>query len=319
MKRALSVLATVAVLVACAESPTAPATTPDVLAKKGGVPGKPGGADPTTPWLVFASRRSGFEEVYLMKSDGSAERQIGDLQLIFSTPAISPDGSLIAFSAGPDGSQTLWVMKRNGTGLRQLTTSGDAGDPAWSPDGTRIVFSNLPTHTAGVGIFVINVDGTGLAQLTWNTDAMPAWSPDGHRIAFARNVATWSTAYWDVFVMDADGSNVSRLTTTGGGGNSGFSGHPAWSPDGERIAFSSNRIYSQVEIYVMNADGSGLTQLTFDSANDDCATWSPDGASLVFHSDRSGNYDIWKMNADGSNLTQLTTDPGADLFPYWRK
>ena len=269
--------------------------------------------------IVFASRRTGFEEIYLINPDGSGERQITNLQLVFSRPALSPDGSLIAFAAGPDASQTLWVMNRDGTGLRQLTASGDAGDPAWSPDGRRIVFSNLPTHTAGVGIFTINADGSGLTQLTAGTDAMPAWSPDGLHIAFTRNVATWSTAFWDIFVMDVDGANVTRLTATGGGGNSGFSGHPVWSPDGQRIAFASNRVYSQMEIYVMNRDGSGVTQLTVDGAYDDDPTWSPDGTSIAFQSDRSGNMDIWLMKVDGAGLAQITTDQGEDLFPYWRK
>ena len=113
--------------------------------------------------------------------------------------------------------------------------------------------------------------------------------------------------------MDAaDGSNLTRLTN-----NPGDDDEPVWSPDGQRIAFTSDRDGINA-IYVMNADGSNQTRLTAAQIerNDEPA-WSPDGQYIVFESRRDGNPEIYVMNADGSNQTRLTNDPGADRRPDW--
>ncbi len=93
-------------------------------------------------------------------------------------------------------------------------------------------------------------------------------------------------------------------------------GGPSWSPDGSRIAFHSSRTGGG-DIYVMNADGSGVRQLTDHPASDGSPSWSPDGKQILFDSKRSGNFDIWVMNADGTGSKRLTRDPGRDLAPSW--
>ena len=87
--------------------------------------------------------------------------------------------------------------------------------------------------------------------------------------------------------------------------------------DGSKIAFSSTRD-GNLEIYLMNADGTGQTRLTTNAAIDGEPAWSPDGSKLVFSSSRSGNGDIYRMNADGSGLLRLTTSSGIDLSPAVR-
>jgi TolB protein len=106
-----------------------------------------------------------------------------------------------------------------------------------------------------------------------------------------------------LYVMDADGSNVVPL---------GHGWEPDVSPDGTRIAFFAN-----VDTHVMNADGTGVTQLTTDAAVDSHPAWSPDGTQIVFASNRDGNYEVYRMNADGSGQTRLTDDPVADTYPAW--
>jgi len=110
----------------------------------------------------------------------------------------------------------------------------------------------------------------------------------------------------EIYVMDADGSNPTRLTN-----NPGFDGAPTWSPDGTRIAFASSR-NDNADIYIINVDGSNLVRLTTDPANDGGPSWSADGSMIAFDSSRSGSSQMWRTNVDagswGYNLTQLTDD-----------
>jgi Tol biopolymer transport system component len=157
----------------------------------------------------------------------------------------------------------------------------------------------------GDGLFIMNANGTALRQLTTcGCDILPAVSPDGQRVAFTR-----FSGKSDTYVMNVDGTGVTRLTE-----NAGNNTGPAWSPDGTRIAFSSDRDGDQ-EIYVMNADGTGPVRLTTSPGSDFSPTWSPDGTHIAFVSDRAGGADlgeIFVMNADGTHVSQVAEVEAAD-------
>lgn len=167
-------------------------------------------------------------------------------------------------------------------------------------------------------VYIVNPDGSSPRQLT-NTigkgtgdvkgNQLPRWSPDRTKIAF---VST-RDGTWEIYVMDADGSNQQRLThTTKGYGNSG----PYWSPDGKKILFNSDR-HPKADIYVIDADGSNEQRLTRHPATDAGGKWSPDGEKILFYSDRDGNTEIYVMDADGANQQRLTHHPSDDGIANW--
>ena len=116
----------------------------------------------------------------------------------------------------------------------------------------------------------------------------------------------------EIYVMNADGTSPTRLTN-----NPANDYTPAWSPDGTRIVFGSNRDHFAGELYVMNADGSGQTRLTTNTAQEREPTWSPNGNQITFTSTRDGNDEIYVMNADGSGQTRLTNNAASDDDPAW--
>ena len=164
-----------------------------------------------------------------------------------------------------------------------------------------IAFHRGATFDGDFEIYVMNADGTKVTQVTHNqvNEFSPIWSPPGRKLAFGRCQATC-----DVVVINADGSGERALFIDG------FPG--AWSPDGKRIAFGSGRD-GDTEVFVMNADGTGVTQLTHnDFFFDFPHSWSPDGKQILFGSDRDGNPELYVMNVDGTGIIRLTDNPASD-------
>ena len=231
----------------------------------------------------------------------------------YSSAVVLPlgPGGYTAKVEGKDGTTGVAIVEvygidspGSGSGVTRLRNEGSPSKPAWSPDGTRIAFSGHSSFSENSDIYVMNVDGSGVINLTNNSDRLernPAWSPDGTKIAFSiRTSQSIGPDPYEIYVMNADGSDQTRLTN-----QSVLDGALAWSPDGTRIAFSSYSSFGvNSDIYVVNVDGSGVTNLTNNPnlVGRDPA-WDPDGTRIAF----SGvNSDIYLMNTDGSDVTNLT-------------
>lgn len=189
------------------------------------------------------------------------------------------------------------------------------------PDGTKIVFASHRNN--GTQLFVMNAtDGTGLTQLTHGNvyPSTPNWTPDGSKIIFESSSLDGSFDH-TIMVMNLDGTGLKSLLS-----KPMHAGDLEYSPDGTKISFISGRPdpafprHIITNLSAMNADGSGLTQLTNHTRNDGGRiSWSPDSTQLVFSTQRIDHPDseVHTVNVDGTGDTNITNNPAADLFPDW--
>jgi Tol biopolymer transport system component len=224
----------------------------------------------------------------------------------------------IAFgvTAPGDTQPDVYSVLAGGEAMHRLTD-----DPAfdacaaYSADGRQIAYCSSEGDPPGqFDIWTMKQNGKDKQRLTQlgGGAIFPDFSPDGTKIAF--NARPAGAPGVDVYVMHADGSDLARLTNAPGPDR-----YPAWSPDGSKIVFESQRTgFNQV--WIMNADGSGQTQLTFDpTQKDQTPEWSPDGATIAYTVDTVPNNggDIWLMDADGSDQHPLTSGPELEFGPVW--
>jgi len=231
--------------------------------------------------IAFVSDRDGNSEIYVMNADGSDPVNLTRNPATDTAPSWSPDGTRILFTSDRDGggpsNEAIYVMNADGTGVRRLTYDSYIDSSAsWVDD--RIAFHSYRAGNAD--IYLMNPDGSGRCQVTHDLtdESSPVWSPlqdeqaGAHLLAFVSNrdgEDPWSTDY-NIWVMTpaCEGPlSMWRLTE-----DPAIDLHPTWSPDGTRIAFSSNRD-GDWEIYVVNADGTGLVKLTDNSAYDSEPSW----------------------------------------------
>jgi TolB protein len=205
-------------------------------------------------------------EIFVVNANGVT--RLTNNAAVDRSPVWSPSGAKIAFvSNRADQHDEIYVMNANGTGVTRLTTNlpfqGCGGvnrrfeeSPTWSPDGSKLAFLHKPTCFSNE-IDVMLANGTGRTRLTSAGLAVKvAWGPTG-KIAFDPRVEPGvGFSDYEIAVVTVNGAAVTRLTS-----NSTHDEYPTWSPDGSKLAFEGNRS-GNFEIYAMNANGSGVTQLT---------------------------------------------------------
>lgn len=268
--------------------------------------------------IVYQSNRNDNDsEIYVMNSDGTEIKRLTLSPGLDETPVWSPDGKQIMFVSNRTGNNDVYIMDASGENLKNLTQHpSNDGHPHFLPDGKGFVFGStraMPestwsgdqwTNETNHEIYEMLLDGTGLKRITdfsgWDT--FPDVSPDGSKVAFRRRLNTdnGNLKYnSEVFVANRDGSNAYNLTNY-----PDHDGWPAWSPDGTKIAFASERErFDNWQIYTVNIDGSELTRITdFDSQGGYFAKprWSSDGSAIICTRSKDGNVEIFtiELNAE---------------------
>lgn len=238
-------------------------------------------------------------EIYIMNSDGSGRKRLTFNQWNDLAPVWSPDGSQILFeSIRESGNHDIFLMSADGSNVQNLTRHPSSLDnhPKFSPDGTKIVFNSSrdtpddwPEDRYDYELYEMNIDGTGLRRLTHNLDgwdSYPSICPDGSKLLWRRIIPVDGSERGnsEIFIANRDGSNPRNLSN-----DPGFDGYPAWSGDGSKIIFSSTRNEDNQRvppsIFMMNPDGSEITQLTEPSSlKADVRPWfSPEANRFVFN------------------------------------
>lgn len=256
----------------------------------------------------------GPRDIFSMNPDGSEPLRVADTPTEEWGPALSPDGQRIAFYANDDGTNQIYVMDVNGGNRTRIANVPGALHPAWSPDGSQMVYTELSDvwDSGPRSLVVMNADGSGRTVLDaerFLDNGPGAWSADGSSIAYSKP-SGGSADMFDIYVVSASGGVPENLTDT----PDLVEFDPAWSPDGSRIAYAASETLGHSPgIYTMNADGSGAVPLTageFDVG----PVWSPDGSKIAFDREFVASQGVYRMNADGSALTQLTSSGGD---PHW--
>jgi Tol biopolymer transport system component len=291
----------------------------------------PATAEPVNGRIAYttfeSSADSRFGDIWTMNPDGADK-----VQAVFD-PAYdaqsdwSPDGTRLAFRSQRGGRFEISIVdfrvRDAATGRARVTdvaTSTDGSQtsmPSWFPDGTGLIYrrTNPPAGITTLSdVWAMNVDGTNRRPIAVlpGEQLYPSYSPDMKQLVFATDPPGAERRRIDV--MDLATGVVKTLFDAG---STIDDAAPAWSPDGRQIAFESDRDGDK-ELYVMNADGSNVRQITQNTIHDEGPAWSPDGSRFVFTSGPDDLHgDIWTMNADGTDPRQHTTYPGRDESPDW--
>jgi TolB protein len=263
--------------------------------------------------IYFVSNRSGHKEIWVMDPDGSNQRELSHFNSISIMPAVTPDGTKIAFTSFARGNPAIFILSTD-TGRRlpfyNQVASMNA-TPDFTPDGKQIVYSS--TASGWAQIYAANIDGSNLHRIS-NTRALevePKVNPKSSGMAFVSG----RSGPQQIFRMNMDGTDVQRLSN-----GEGEASNPSWHPNGQILAFAWTRGFAtgNFNIFVMDVATRNFNQLTYGAGRNENPTWAPDGRHLAFMSTRSGSEQIWTMLANGTQLKQLTT-AGKNWTPVWAK
>jgi TolB protein len=261
--------------------------------------------------IYFVSKRTGSDEIWAMDWDGANQKPLTNAKSLSINPAISPDGSRLAFTSYAKGTPRIVIIDSQ-TG-RQLPFYNQEASlnatPSFTPDGKQIYYAS----TAGgiPQIYSAALDGQGFRRVS-NRDAIevePKVNPKNPGLL----VFVAGQTHPQVYQMNSDGASVERVTN-----GEGEASNPAWHPDGQHLAFSWTRgiATGNFNLFVMDFGSKQYVQLTHGEGRNENPSWAPDGRHLAFASTRTGVSQIFTMLADGTQVKQLTSQ-GGNRSPVW--
>jgi TolB protein len=264
--------------------------------------------------IAYVSSRGGNKEIWVMDYDGANQHQLSTLRSISLTPRWSPDATRIAFTCyvpyrGITSAQICLYSMDSNRLISFPRYRGTNSSPAWAPDGSEIAF--MSSQNGDPEIFTSDLNGGHLKRVTFaaGVSTSPAFNPKtGKQIIFVSDRAGSPVLY----LSNSDGSDVQKIDLP----DKGYVIDPAWSPNGQIVAFSWRRPSGTYDIYAMDIITHQLVELTRDSGRNERPSWAPDGRHIVFESTRNGTRQIFSMLADGSQPRQLTFQ-GQNESPNW--
>jgi Tol biopolymer transport system component len=277
---------------------------------------------PKGDWLALAEKATASEPSRIVRlSLAKLEKQpltspppdsLGDLH-----PALSPDGTQLAFvrsGSGSFGDLDVWVQQLEGGEARRLTSEkyDNLCCLAWTPDGSGVLFA---AGTGGSGL-VLRVSLAGGDPQPIPGVGQNAGGPSvrGNRMVYEQ----WVGSPSDIWRVPGRATSLRAQAPAKLIASSGSDNNPAYSPDGRRIAFSSDRSGAE-NIWVCDSDGSNPVQLTSFESHTGTPRWSPDGRQLVFDSLEAGDWNVYVIDADGGIPRRLTREPSADNRGSWSR
>jgi TolB protein len=281
----------------------------EIISKlSGGLPGI------ASSQIAFVSSRGGAKEIWAMDYDGANQHRLTSLRSISLTPRWSPDALRIAFTCyasafGVVSPQLCMYSTDTGKLIAFPRFRGTNSAPAWSPDGSQLMFSSSMQGNPELYSCDPSCNRPKRITFTNGANTSSAWNPKtGQTVAFVSDRG----GYPQLYLMNADGSNTEKLDMP----DMGYVIDPSWSPNGQLLAFSWRRPSGNYDIYVMEVATRQIVELTRDVARNERPSWASDGRHIVFESTRSGSRQVWVMLADGSQSRQLTTE-GQNESPNW--